>query len=51
MKREVLQFEVTRVKTRKHRVLFDNELPFKPKSEKSKMAYQRKPKHLAKGWE
>lgn len=45
MKREFLQFEVTRVKTRKHRVLFDDELPFKPKTEKSKITYQRKPKH------
>lgn len=51
MKHEVLQFEVKRTKSRDHKVLFDRDLPFKPKSEKSKMAYQRRPKHLAKGWE
>ena len=51
MKREFLQFEVKRSKSRNHQVLFDRDLPFKPRSEKSKMAYQRKPKHVSKGWE
>jgi len=51
MKREFLQFEVKRSKSRVHQVLWERDLPFKPKSEKSKMAYQRKPKHISKGWE
>lgn len=51
MKREFLQFEVKPGKSRNHKVLFERDLPFKPRSEKSKMAYQRKPKHTNKGWD
>jgi len=51
MKREFLSFEVKRSKSRNHAVLFDRDLPFKPKTVKSKLTYQRKPKHSAKGWE
>lgn len=32
-------------KTRKHFVLFDRELPFKPKVERNRKRYVRKPKH------
>jgi hypothetical protein len=32
-------------KARFHKALFDNELPFQPKVEKSRKAYVRKPKH------
>ena len=32
-------------RTRAHRVLFDSDLPFKPRTERNKMAYQRKAKH------
>lgn len=34
-----------RVKTRTFKVLFDNELPFKPKVEERKDRYSRKMKH------
>jgi len=44
MKREVISF-ATPVKTRAHRVLFDNDLPFKHKVVKSKMLYKRQQKH------
>ena len=44
MKREVISF-TTQVKPRAHRVLFDNDLPFKPKVVKSKMLYKRQQKH------
>lgn len=32
-------------KTRAHRVLWDRDLPFKPKREDSKVSYRRKAKH------
>ena len=34
-----------RQRTRAHRVLFDRDLPFKPKVEPSKLAYKRRDKH------
>lgn len=34
-----------KMKTRAHRVLFANDTPFKPKVVKSKVRYQRQPKH------
>ncbi len=36
-------------KTRAHKVLWDRDLPFKPKREESKISYRRKPKHPKKG--
>lgn len=36
-------------KPRAHRALFDRELPFRPKVEKSSKLYQRQPKHRNKG--
>ena len=45
MKKELLSFTVKLPKHRAHRVLFSNDTPFKPKVVKSKMDYQRKPKH------
>ena len=35
-------------KGRHHQALFDNDLPFRPKVEKRKDAYRRKPKHVNK---
>lgn len=32
-------------RTRAHRVLFASDLPFKPRTERNKMAYQRRAKH------
>lgn len=32
-------------KARMHKALFDDQLPFQPKVEKSRKAYVRKPKH------
>ena len=38
-------------RTRAHRVLFDSDLPFKPRTERNKMAYQRKAKHQNREYE
>ncbi len=38
----------TQRKTRAHKVLWDRDLPFKPKREDSKLAYRRKAKHSKK---
>lgn len=45
MKREIISFVIPSPKTRAHRVLFDEDTPFKPKVVKSKKLHQRKPKH------
>jgi hypothetical protein len=46
MKREILSFKLEPMKHRAHRVLFDDNTPFKPKVVKSeKGKYIRKPKH------
>ena len=46
MKREILSFKIEQPKHRAHRVLFDDNTPFKPKVVKSKKSeYKRKPKH------
>ena len=36
------------MKNRAHRVLFDRDLPFKPKREQVKTQYRRQPKHRSK---
>jgi len=46
MKREILSFKIEPMKHRVHRVLFDDNTPFKPKVVKSKKGeYIRKQKH------
>jgi hypothetical protein len=46
MKKDILSFKVEQPKQRNHRMLFDANLPFQPKVEKSKKGqYVRKPKH------
>jgi stalled ribosome alternative rescue factor ArfA len=40
---------ITPPKPRMHRALFDQDLPFRPKVEKSPKQYQRKPKHRNQG--
>jgi hypothetical protein len=45
MKREILSFTVKEPKRRVHRVLFQNDTPFKPKVVESKVQYRRKDKH------
>lgn len=45
MKREILSFKLEPMKHRAHRVLFDDNTPFKPKVVKSKVQYRRKEKH------
>jgi len=45
MKREILSFKLEPMKHRAHRVLFDDNTPFKPKVAKSKVQYRRKDKH------
>jgi hypothetical protein len=44
MKKEIIHFTVERPKHRAHRVLFDNDSPFKPKTIKAKNQYRRKDK-------
>ena len=46
MKREILSFKLEPMKHRAHRVLFDDNTPFKPKVVKSKKGtYTRKSNH------
>lgn len=46
MKREIISFKIERPKHRAHRVLFQDDTPFKPKVVKSKKGeYSRRPKH------
>ena len=46
MKREIISFKIEPMKHRHHKVLFDDELPFKHKVEKPKKGqYQRRQKH------
>jgi hypothetical protein len=45
MKKQILSFVVEQPKHRAHRVLFQNNTPFKPKTVQSKVLYNRKPKH------
>ena len=45
MKKEIISFIVKEPKRRVHRVLFQNNTPFKPKVVDSKIQYRRKDKH------
>lgn len=45
MKNKTLSFKIEMPKHRVHRVLFQDNTPFKPKVVQSKIAYNRKPKH------
>ena len=45
MKKQILSFTVKEPKHRAHRVLFDENTPFKPKVVQSKVQYRRKDKH------
>jgi hypothetical protein len=45
MKREIISFKIEQPKHRMHRVLFDQNTPFKPKQIERKDGYRRKPKH------
>jgi hypothetical protein len=45
MKKQPMSFVLQAPKARNHRALFDRELPFQPKVEKSAKAFRRKPKH------
>jgi hypothetical protein len=51
MKKQILSFIVEQPKHRAHRVLFQENTPFKPKVVQSKIAYNRKPKHKNRGFE
>jgi len=44
MKKETIKIEF-KTRTRAHRVLFDRDLPFKPKVVESKLRYRRHDKH------
>jgi hypothetical protein len=45
MKKQIISFTIAQPKTRAHRVLFQNNTPFKPKVVEDKTLYKRKPKH------
>ena len=40
-----LQFKLPPVRERRHRALFDQDLPFRGRVERPKTEYRRKPKH------
>jgi len=40
-----IQFRLEAPRERRHRVLFDRDLPFRGRVEQSKNQYQRRPKH------
>ena len=40
-----IQFTLPQIKPRRHRALFDDELPFRARVERPKTEYRRKPKH------
>lgn len=40
-----IQFKLAPVKPRRHRALFDEELPFRSRVERPKTEYRRRPKH------
>jgi hypothetical protein len=50
MSKKIEQASKPRHKTRYHRVLFDQELPFEARREELKNEYQRKPKYGKKDW-
>lgn len=39
------------LKHRAHSILFERDLPFKPKTERSRVAYKRQEKHRARAWD
>lgn len=43
-----IHFTLPPIKERRHRALFDQDLPFRGRVEKPKTQYQRKPKHRGK---
>lgn len=46
MKREIMSFRIEKPKQRAHKALFDDNLPFKHRIEKTKKGqYNRRPKH------
>jgi hypothetical protein len=50
MKHEKMQLVIPR-RTRAHKVLFDNDSPFRSRTVEYKNQYKRKPKHRAKGFD
>lgn len=42
---KVIHFSLPPVKQRRHRALFDEDLPFRGRVERPKNVYKRKPKH------
>jgi hypothetical protein len=46
MKTQFLSFTIPQPKVRAHRVLFQEDTPFKPKVVESKLKFKRRPKHI-----
>ena len=46
-----IQFKLQPPKERRHRALFDEDLPFRPRVERPKTEYRRKHKHKKQDWE
>jgi|APCry1669192111_1035396.scaffolds.fasta_scaffold26762_1 hypothetical protein len=51
MKKQSFTVKFERPKTRAHKVLFDNNSPFKSKVVEDKTAYKRKPKFKYRDWQ
>jgi hypothetical protein len=51
MKKQSFTFEFDRPKTRAHKVLFENDSPFKPKCVKAKNQYKRREKFQKRSWD
>ena len=43
--KQVIQFKLAPAKPRRHRALFDQDLPFRGRVEQPRTVYQRQPKH------
>jgi len=50
MKTQILTFTIEKPKHRAHRVLFQEDTPFKPKVVKRKDGYKRRQKHVNRDW-
>lgn len=48
---KTLSFVVEQPRQRRHRELFDRDLPFRARVERPKTDYQRRPKHKKSGYE
>lgn len=48
---KAIQFKIQPPKERRHRALFDQDLPFRARVERPKTEYRRRPKHTKRGYD